>query len=231
VTRFSVRGCLFVAQNQIQGVRGLSGRITALKLQARNSGRINVFLDDRFAFGLSARLARDLQIGQHLSEEQIKSLQVQDAVEVAYQGTLRRLARRDYSSYELRLGMRRKDIDEDVQDEVIERLHEERLVDDQAFAEAWVENRLEFRPRGARALRAELKNKGVPSQMIDAALEGLDERRAAEQAACKGARRYQHLSYEDFRRRLSAYLFRRGFETRMISSLVEELWGQAHGEP
>ena len=63
-------------------------KVTALKAQKRNSQRINVYLDDEFAFGLSRYAATWLQIGQELSPEKIKELQDIDAQEVAYQRAL-----------------------------------------------------------------------------------------------------------------------------------------------
>lgn len=53
----------------------------------------------------------------------------------------------------------------------LERLGELGMLDDQAFASAWVESRDRARPRGERALRTELRQKGIGSAMIDGALE------------------------------------------------------------
>ena len=51
-------------------------KITALKAQKRNSQRINVYLDDEFAFGLSRFAAAWLQIGQELSPKKLKSYRI-----------------------------------------------------------------------------------------------------------------------------------------------------------
>ena len=61
-----------------------------------------------------------------------------------------------------------------------------------------------------------------PDQLIEIALEDFDEEEAARRAAHKGARRYKHLSPELFRRRLSAYLSRRGFTYQMVAPLVAQ---------
>lgn len=60
-------------------------------------------------------------------------------------------------------------------DGAIDRLLELGFLDDAAFARAWLESRDRARPRGERALRVELRQKGVARDVSDAAL---DDRRA-----------------------------------------------------
>ena len=62
------------------------------------------------------------------------------------------------------------------------------------------------------------------SQTIESALEGFDELAAAEAASMKGARKYASQDEATFRRRLMAFLSRRGFSYYMISPLVERHW-------
>jgi regulatory protein len=65
-------------------------------------------------------------------------------------------------------------------DGAIDRLTELGMLDDEAFARSWVESRDRARPRGERAIREELRLKGIERQIIDAVL---DDRRAASGAA------------------------------------------------
>jgi regulatory protein len=124
----------------------------------------------------------------------------------------------------------RDEVPEEVIEEVIGRLREQGLVDDRAFAEAWVENRQAFRPRSARALRYELRKKGVEREHIEAALQGFSDEAAAIKAADKAARRYQHLSEKLFRRRLAGYLARRGFRYGTVSPIVDQKWDEVRDD-
>jgi SOS response regulatory protein OraA/RecX len=63
--------------------------------------------------------------------------------------------------------------------------------------------------------------KGVSAERIDEVLEGFDDEAAAYQAASVGARKYRNLDRELFRKRLGAYLARRGFQYHLISPAVE----------
>jgi regulatory protein len=118
-------------------------------------------------------------------------------------------------------------VPERVQDKVLDKLSEGEWLDDEAFAHAWVENRTEYRPRGAFALKAELTRKGILAKDIRAALEQFDETDAAQRAAQQAAHKYQHLSKVEFRRRVGAYLQRRGFRLDLIHSAVERSWREA----
>ena len=60
----------------------------------------------------------------------------------------------------------------DLVEGCIERLTELGMLDDDAFARAWVESRDRARPRGERALRAELRQKGVDRPIVDDVLAG-----------------------------------------------------------
>ena len=137
---------------------------------------------------------------------------------------LRLLAHRPRSEAEVRRYLRRKDTPPDVVTEVIERLGREGYLDDVAFARFWVENRECFNPRGPRALRQELRQKGLAEPLIEEALAGLDSEASAYRAAHRRLRRWRGLEYADFRRVVGGYLARRGFDYDVIRDVVERLW-------
>ncbi len=204
----------------------MAGKITALRFQKRNKDRVSVYVDDQFAFGLAAIEAVRLRVGQTLSDDDVARLQVRDEVERAYERALNFLSYRPRSEAEVRRNLRKKDVEDEVVEVVIERLTRAGLVDDGEFARYWVENRLQFKPRGARALHHELRQKGVADSIITDALLDLDEEVAARQVAEAGARRLAHLEARDFRRKLGAYMARRGFSYAVIQPLVEEMLEQ-----
>ena len=201
-------------------------RITALRLQKRNPRRVNVFLDGEFAFGLNRIVAAWLRVGQELTEEKIAALQAEDAVETAYQRAVRFLSYRPRTRAEVRRNLEKHGTPPSVLEAVLERLQENGLLDDAAFARAWVENRLTFRPRGAGILRQELRQRGVPEEIIEAVLENSlpDETDLAYRAGQKRLRRLRHLPRQEFRQKMGAYLARRGFSYDAASEAVRRLW-------
>jgi regulatory protein len=198
--------------------------ITALRLQKRNRQRVNVYLDGQYAFALQAVLAAPLRVGQNLTSEEIDRLKSCDAAEIAYDRALHFLSYRPRSRAEIANYLRRRKAQPHTVDTVIGRLEHAGLVDDSAFAQYWVENRESFRPRGARALRHELFQKGVSASVIAQAVEEIDETGGAYRAAQRRARRLRHLDYQVFRRRLGGFLQRRGFGYDVVRETVDRLW-------
>lgn len=202
----------------------MSGVVTAMKVQKRNPQRVNVYLDGEYAFGLARITAAWLQIGQALSDEKIAQLKAQDSHEAAYQKALGFLDYRPRSSAEVRKNLEKHGYEPEVIEQVLERLGRSGLVNDGQFAQTWVDNRSEFRPRGRRLLSMELRQKGLDDEAIESALTGLDEEALAYQAALKYQRKLQDLPKPDFRRKLAGFLARRGFSYAVIEPVLERVW-------
>jgi regulatory protein len=198
-------------------------KITAIQAQKHNSDRLNIDLDGEFAFGLSRFVAAWLKVGDCLSEERIASLIKSDSSEVAYQKALHFLDFRPRTEKEIRQRLTLKGFDLFEIDSVLERLKKANLVQDQQYARMWIENRNEFHPRSKRLMRYELRNKGISDQQIDAALEASkDDRELATLAAEKYARKLDPQDRQDFRKRLTAFLARRGFSYGTIAPVITD---------
>jgi regulatory protein len=198
--------------------------ITALRLQKKNQQRVNVHLDGKYAFGLQASVAASLKVGQRLSPEEVDQLQRRDAAEVAYDRALNYLSYRPRSRAEIEAYLKRRRVPPITIQTVMDRLVGAGLLDDEAFAQYWVENREHFRPRGIRSLRFELRQKGVPDTVIDKAITNIDETESAYRAGRERARRLRRLDYQEFRRRLGGFLQRRGFGYDVVKVIVDRLW-------
>jgi len=205
-------------------------KITAIVSQKGDQDRVNIHLDGQYAFGLAKIIAAWLKVGQELSEEKIASLQSDDARERAYQQALLFLSYRTRSESEIRQNLRKHELPEDVIEYTLARLRENRLADDDQFARAWVENRSTFRPRSRRALQVELRQKGLSDEAAQSALAAVDDEALAYEAGLKKVHRFRDLERDEFRRKLSEFLARRGFPYSVIASVVPRLWSETHPE-
>src|SRR4030066_713241 len=206
------------------------GKVTALKVQKHHPNRVNVYLDNEYSFGLTRITAAWLQIGQELSSSKIAKLQAEDAREVAYMQALHYLDYRPRSRAEVQRNMEKHAVPADVISDVFKRLERSGLVNDEQFAQDWVENRSEFRPRSRKALAFELHRRGLDDSAIQKALEGLDEESMAYQAARKQARRFEGLPQRDFNNKLGSFLARRGFSYDIIKEAVTKVWDEQQGQ-
>lgn len=144
-------------------------------------------------------------------------------VDRAREACLRLLGYRARSRRELVERLTRKGFVEAVIAAAVAELETAGLVDDQAFARAWVRERLTNSPRGSMGVRWELRRKGVRDDIIERTLEQEmgEERELA--AALQVAARYRPRSGEDGTaclRRLVGALKRRGFSFDVIDEVL-----------
>ena len=144
---------------------------------------------------------------------------------------LRFLSYRPRTVHEVRQRLGKR-FTEELIEQTVTYLLEHRYLDDVAFSGQWISSRERRRPRGARVLRQELRRLGVAQTVIDESLDGIDEAANAYNAALKPATRLvaQQCSYEDFRRKVSAHLQRRGFPYGIVIETVGLLWEELSEE-
>ena len=204
-----------------------SGRITSLKPQRHDPERINLFLDGTFAFGLHQDLVLEagLSPGMDLDEAMSASLLARDQVRQAIAAALNLLAYRPRAEGEIRTRLRQRGFPDGAIDETIDRLREWRYVDDQDFAERWIENRRERRPRSARMIAMELRGKGVDPGTVSEAVDGaaIDERADALRLATERWARLGDLDEAVRVRRLTGFLSRRGYGFDVIRDVLKAL--------
>jgi regulatory protein len=210
-----------------------AGTITAIERQKKRPDRVNVHLDGAFGFALAEEVAvaAGLRRGQRLDAAEVAALRDRESDRQAYESALNFLSFRPRSAVEVERSLAEKGHDAARVAAVLDRLRGAGLVDDAAFARYWIANRDAFSPRGERALRAELRQKGVADEVVAAVLEEQvtgdessgDAARAVE-AGRKKARQLRGLDRSVFRQRLSGFLARRGFGYDEVREAVDALW-------
>lgn len=125
--------------------------------------------------------------------------------------------------------LRTRGIPDEVAQEVLSRFEDVGLIDDAAFADAWVESRHHSRGLARRALARELRTKGVDSALIDEAVGQLDaeqEERTARELVERKLRATRGLEREKRLRRLAGMLARKGYAEgvalRVVRRALEE---------
>ena len=198
--------------------------VTAVKTPKRGRSRLSIYLNGTFAFSLEKEVVREhgLHPGQLLSEEELHGLRRADLLHRCLAAALRLLSYRPRSEMEMRqrLGLR---FETETVDTVVSQLKERQLLDDAAFARFWKENREAFRPRSSKLLEMELRRKGVDSEVVSQALMGVDDDELAHRAARKKGHNLEK-DYDVFRRKLGAYLVRRGFSYEVTNRTIQRVW-------
>jgi regulatory protein len=185
-----------------------------------------VFLDGRYAFSLGPEaVAREnLEVGQEISVAQVEALTGREQMQRCLEAAYRYLGYRPRGESEIRGRMQRRGFAAETIDAAIARLKEQNLLDDQAFAQFWKENRESFSPRSRWLTGMELKRMGVTNSAVEQAIAGMDDGESAYRAALQKTRRGMPADYPSFRRRVGDYLRRRGFSYEVIGHTLERIW-------
>lgn len=209
-------------------------RITALKIQARDKNRVNVFVDGRYRFSLDISQVAELGIktGNEYDEADLVNLENESQFGKLYTRTLEYVLIRPRSQREVRDYLYRKTRDSrtktgdikrgisaELTERVFQRLEQKSYIDDEKFARFWLENRNVRKGSSLRKLQAELSAKGVSREIISQLLEQTDRSDSDEikKILAKKAKRY------DSEEKLIAYLARQGFRYDDIVNAIREI--------
>jgi regulatory protein len=150
---------------------------------------------------------------------------VPDPESVARTIALRLLDHQPRTRAELAQALARRGVPADAAAAVLDRFTEVGLIDDAAFAAAWVDSRHAGRGLGRRALSAELRRRGVDNEIVRDAVETVsadDEEAAARTLVERRLRSMSSLSPETRLRRLVGMLARKGFSQGLAHKVVRE---------
>lgn len=139
---------------------------------------------------------------------------------------LHQLSRSMKTEYQLRQVLAKREIPQEVADSVILRFTEAQLIDDGAFARAFVASRIACGGKSRATIRRELKQRGVADDLANQAIEGLNREAEAELALNLARKRLNALANYDREvryRRLQGFLARRGFDSEIIRRTLSEV--------
>ncbi|HEV2128041.1 MAG TPA: regulatory protein RecX [Thermomicrobiales bacterium] len=211
-----------------------SGTVTRVSPQQSTAERMNVYLDEAYAFSMSVRSLTEhpISVGDTLSEADVRRLLAADEPDRATNSSLNLLSHRGRSERELRQRLRRKGYTSTAIDEAVRRVIDWGYLNDERFAEGWVEQRQASRPRSRRALAHELREKGVDRQIIETTLgeAEIDEVGDARRLASDKWRKERGQPPDKRRQRTAAFLARRGYGWDVAKRVLDELAGEKGGD-
>lgn len=202
-------------------------RVTAIERQKRNQGRVNVYLDGVFAFGLNEEVMfrNPIHEGDGLSESFIDGVLLHDERVRAKAKALRLLSHRALTTDELRQKLLDREFSERTAERVIKDLSRVGLLNDEAFASSYVHSRMIQRPCSKKLLTLELKHKGIGEEAAVEAVEAAYGPDSEEAVAGELFRtKMASLKGEDARKarkKAVEFLFRRGFDWELIRSAMD----------
>jgi len=205
--------------------------VTGIGPDPRHPAAIRVAVEGRITWTVPAGVAERLRVrvGQPLAEAQREALAAAADAEGAWRALLRHLERRPFARQDLGRRLRQRGHTAIAAEAALERAIAAGLLDDHAFARSFAETR-SARGRGPARLRRDLSAQGVAREVIDQVLhelwpDGDGPEDLARGLARKRAGQLASLPLADRRRRVMAYLARRGFSGLQARRVVGEVVG------
>jgi len=195
-------------------------KITDLKQGVKNPDRVNIFVNGKFSFSLDVAQVVDykLKVGKIVSDEELVELKHASEFGKLYQRTLEWVLLRPRSEKETRDYIYKKVFEKQLEkeyiDNIIDELKSKKYLDDNRFAEWWVENRFVKKGVSQKRLRMELLKKGISKSIIDEVLDARDDEAEIEKIIAKKRMRYA----DD--EKLIQYLCRQGFSFELAREKV-----------
>ena len=207
----------------------LAPRITALEHDPRRPGTVRLEIDGARFGVVPGELVSSagLTVGRSIDETLQQRLSTAADIEAAYRTALRCLELRSYARSDLVRRLARKGHPRQAVETALERVAVLGLLDDEAYARSYVRTRA-ARGRGPSRLVRDLLAMGVQRLFIDRAVaaewpEGSDRTSMPQALATKRALQLGSLPRQTKRRRVLAYLARRGFSGREVTEMVEKV--------
>lgn len=208
-------------------------RITKIETQKKTPARVSVFADGEFVIGLSTEnlLRAGLRVGDELSPQMLRELTARETLLSVKNAALRLLAVRPRSEKELTSRLLEKEFAGQDVSAVVNELKAANLVDDGAFARAYIRNTLTLRPIGEMQIRRKLLLLGVPRTIVDEAvretLGSVDMIDVAHGIAVAYMNKLKRSPLptdpRKARNKLAAHLARRGYQWSTIGAVLKSL--------
>ena len=204
----------------------ISSVVAQQRKRAHLGARVNVFIEEKFSFALSADLAfkHGLRPKMEVDAAFLEQLLREDGETKALTTALNFIGYRPRAEAEIRVRLQRDEWSETVIAAVIQKLRANKMLDDAQFASDWVESRSRSKPRGARLLKQELRFKGVDKEEIEAALPDANEEIENAMAALqKIERKLEKWEGRERTQKAIEMMARRGFSFGTVKTALSRL--------
>lgn len=202
--------------------------ITKIVQQKKNKHRYSIYLNDEYAFGVEEEIiiSHHLHKGKELSDEEIKQLLDEEGLQKAYTKALNYISYRMRSIAEVETYLRKEEIEDIVAQKAIIRLLREKYLDDKAYAQAFVADRILLTSKGPIVIKRELIQKGIEEKLAGEAVLAYDKEEQFEKAQKFAEKEWRKRSRHPARKKkeqIYVKLIQRGFTKEIVPDVIARL--------
>lgn len=201
-------------------------QITKIEFLYGVRNRIKIFLDEEYAFTISKKWIERLNL---IENKEVDRQDLYDSVfkyekQRAMNSAVYYLSRSDHSKAEMQKYLERREYFPEIIDEVMSKIQDYGYINDQRYANHLVESGAKVKGKSKRAIKYQMKEKGLDENTIEDALQGFNDE-DEKINAMKVAKKYyaKNLEKNEFKRKASAALARRGYAWDVVKEVIDEL--------
>lgn len=203
-------------------------KITKIEYQKKNKDRFNIYLDEEYAFAIDMNiliqysLKKDMIVDDDLIEDILSS---EERLSV-YNYGIYILSKSAKCESDLRLKMKNKGFEPQLIENAINKLKEQRYLDDEMYCEMFINDKINISKYGVRKIRELLYYKGIDKEIIEENLKYISREGEEERAYLLAVKKNSIIKEEDARKKsvkLSNYLIGKGFEYDVVKKTVSRL--------
>lgn len=210
-------------------------KITKIEIQKRNKDRVNVFVDEEYAFSLHAEIIYkySIKVGDDITKDFMETISEVEEQKQANTYALNLISRAFKTEKQIRTKMTDKGFKDIHIDKTIAMLKEYRYIDDTLYTKNYISDSVAFTKSGKNKIKTKLYQKGVASETINELInELIDDEQQFNSALEIGAKKYKSIRETDIRKKnqkLISFLQYRGFSFDIIKKVLntlsdEEYW-------
>ena len=210
-------------------------KITKIETGKRNKERVNVYIDDEYAFSINMELVYKfgLKVNEEVNKEKLIEISKSENLSKCKESALRTIERSYKTEKEIRDKLLAKEFDIETVDSTINFLIEYGFIDDSKFVSMYIKDRI--RTQGRNKIRYSLISKGVNKLLIEEAFSTLDRDDEMERAIILCEKKYLNISKredDDFKikNKLTRYLLGRGYDYDMTREVIKEVFIKYKGD-
>ncbi len=210
-------------------------KITKIETGKRNKERVNVYIDDEYAFSINMELVYKfgLKVNEEVNKEKLIEISKSENLSKCKESALRTIERSYKTEKEIRDKLLSKEFDIETVDTTIDFLIEYGFIDDSKFVSMYIKDRI--RTQGRNKIRYSLISKGVNKLLIEEAFSELDRDDEMERATILCEKKYLNISKredDDFKikNKLTRYLLGRGYDYDIAKEVIREVFIKYKGE-
>ncbi len=211
----------------------MENKITNIELQKNNKNRVNIYIDESYAFSCDAEIIYryGLKIGSNIDIKELKKVTDEDNFIKAKNSALRTIEKTYKSEKQIKDKLIKQGYDETVVLKTIGFLKEYDFINDYRYVDMYIKEK--SASYGIQKMKYSLLMKGIPEEIINEKLQNIDkdlEREAAKKIALK---KYnvlikRELDSKNLYRKLYQHLLSKGYSYECIKSVVSEVLGNSY---